>query len=69
MRVLVIDDSAKAEVKRVLDFAMNPENFYIVGKGGFTFQRPPGDDPRHVAYLNTYEWSGELRCFRAIALA
>lgn len=54
MRVLTIDDAAKEAVKRVLDFAHQPENFYRVGPNGFSFQRPPGDDPRHVAQLDTY---------------
>lgn len=54
MRALVIDDLAKAEVKRVKDFSLKPENHYIADKTGFSFQRPPGDDPRHVAQLNTY---------------
>jgi hypothetical protein len=51
VRVLVDDDKAKAEVKRVLDFAQQPENYYKVGPGGFSLQKPPGDDPRHVAHL------------------
>lgn len=51
MRALLIGGETKAEVRRVLDFAEKPENYYIVGADGFTFQRPPGDDPRHVAHL------------------
>jgi hypothetical protein len=51
MRALVMDQEAEAEVRRVLAFAEKPENYYIVGPGGFSFQRPPGDDPRHVAHL------------------
>jgi hypothetical protein len=51
MRVLVIDEEAKAKVKAVRDFAEKSGNYYIVGKGGFSMQRPPGDDPRHVCKL------------------
>jgi hypothetical protein len=54
MRVLIIDDHAREEVKRVRDFAEKFENYYIIGPDGFSFQRPPGDDPRHVARLDTY---------------
>ena len=51
MRVLVIDDEAKAKVKAVRDFREKPGNYYVVSKGGFSYQRPPGDDPRHVCKL------------------
>ena len=54
MRVLVIDATAKAEAKRILDFATQPENFYIVSSEGFSLQKPPGDDPRHVAQLHDF---------------
>lgn len=54
MRVLAIDEEAKSKVKAVTDFAWRPENYYRVGKDGFTFQKPPGDDSRHVAQLNSY---------------
>ena len=54
MRALVIDETAKEKVKAVTDFAWRPENYYRVAKDGFTFQRPPGDDPRHVALLDTF---------------
>jgi hypothetical protein len=52
MRMLVINEVNMAEVKRVLDFAEQPSNYYIVGSGGFSFQYPPGDDVRHVARLD-----------------
>lgn len=51
MRALVIDETTIADVRRVLDFAGEPENYYLIGPGGFSFQKPPGDDPRHVAHL------------------
>ena len=51
MRALLIDGEAEAEVRRVLEFAEKAKNYYIIGPGGFSFQRPPGDDPRHVAHL------------------
>src|ERR1700722_2197173 len=51
MRALVIDAGTHTEVRRVLDFAEKPENYYVIGPGGFSFQRPPGDDPRHVARI------------------
>ncbi len=49
--MLLIDEEAKSKIKAVRDFAENPRNYYIVGKGGFSTQRPPGDDPRHVCKL------------------
>jgi hypothetical protein len=52
--MLTVDEEAKAKVKVVTDFAEKPENYYIVEKGGFSLQRPPGDDPRHVTHLDTY---------------
>lgn len=47
MRILLIDDAAKAEVQRVLDFAEMPENWYRPGRTAVI----PGDDPRFVAHL------------------
>ncbi|HVI10188.1 MAG TPA: hypothetical protein VND65_18000 [Candidatus Binatia bacterium] len=51
MRPLLIDSNVQAAIKVVRDFAERPENYYIVGAGGFTTQRPPGDDPRHVVHI------------------
>lgn len=47
MRALVMDDFAKAAVKRVVDFATLPENWYQPGVSSFV----PGDDSRFVAHL------------------
>jgi hypothetical protein len=51
VRPLLIDNETRAKVKLVLDFAEQPENYYIVGAGGFSFQRPPSDDDRHVTWI------------------
>jgi hypothetical protein len=51
VRVLLIDEDAKAKIKSVRDFAERSGNYYVVGKGGFSYQKPPGDDPRHVCKL------------------
>lgn len=48
LRPLVLDDAAKAEAARVVAYAM--DHPYRPRAGG----RPPGDDPGHVAMLNTY---------------
>jgi hypothetical protein len=48
MRPLVIDQSAKAKVAEVEEFAFS--NWYYPGRS----ENPPGDDPRHVLELNTY---------------
>lgn len=54
MRGLLIDDQARARVRRVRAFAEQPGNYYVVEPGGFTTQKPPGDDPRHVCFLDSY---------------
>lgn len=51
MRPLVIDDAARAEVKRVTDFAASPENFFDITKREKII---PGDHPEYVAHLNTF---------------
>ena len=51
MRALIIDDQVKADIKRVTDFATKPENYYVIGPDGFSIQKPPGDDPRHVTAI------------------
>lgn len=48
MRALVIDDAAKAEAARVISYAM--EHPYHPRQGAPV----PGDDPGHVAELNTF---------------
>ena len=48
MRALLIDDKAKAEVARVVSYAM--DHPYRPGAGSPV----PGDDPGHVVYLQTY---------------
>lgn len=45
----MIDDEAREEARRVLDFALQPENYYLLEPGGGSWQRAPGFDPRHVA--------------------
>ena len=47
MRVLIVDDFAKAAVQRVTDFATLPENWYRPGRDNLI----PGDDPRFVAHI------------------
>jgi len=54
MRALVIDDAAKQAVMDVVVHASKPENFYVVGPGGSTNRKPPGDDPRFCVKLNTF---------------
>lgn len=48
MRVLLIDDAARAKVDKVVAYAM--DHPYRPGPG----KRPPGDDPEHVVHLDTY---------------
>lgn len=54
MRPLIIGDAAKAKVQRVLDFALQPENWYQPSRGNDQAVTPPGDDKRHVVTLDTY---------------
>jgi hypothetical protein len=54
MRALVIDDVAKAKVAKVLAYAEEPRHFYVVGPGGKSWQKTPGDNPQHVAHLDTF---------------
>jgi hypothetical protein len=65
MRLLTIDDAAKAKVQRVLDYAKQPEHWYIVETGGGSKQKPPGDNENHVVQLDTYRcvfsFSKEMR--------
>src|SRR6266513_3877541 len=51
MRALIISDETRGKVEYLRAFASNPANYYIVGQHVFSWQRPPGDDPRHVAHL------------------
>jgi len=48
MRALLIDDAAKASVKRVVDYA--EAHPHILPTDGIV----PGDDPHYVAHLSTY---------------
>ena len=50
MRPLLIDGHAKAQVQRVLDWAMPPERWYRPGKSKCV----PGDDFHFVANLSSY---------------
>lgn len=54
MRALVIDDTAKAKVAKVLTYAEEPRHHYFVGAGAKTWQIPPGDNPQHVAHLDSF---------------
>jgi hypothetical protein len=49
MRVLIIDEKAKALVRGVLDFSLQEENWYEPGIS----PQAPGDNPRHLASLDT----------------
>ncbi len=51
MRPLVIDDEARAAAARVRDYAEHPEALYQPLKDGV---KSPGDNPAHVALINTY---------------
>lgn len=48
MRALLIDEHAKAAVKKVLDYAA-AHPYYLPAAGIV-----PGDDPRYVAHLSSY---------------
>lgn len=48
MRALVIGDEARAVAALVLEHAR--EHVYRLGAG----MPPPGDDPRHVAHINSF---------------
>jgi len=50
LRVLVVDEEARQRVQRVLVFASDPKNYYVPGPSA----KVPGDDPRHVAWLNDF---------------
>jgi len=47
VRALIIDNTAKADVQRVLDYALDRNHWYRPGKDS----RVPGDDPNFVAHL------------------
>jgi hypothetical protein len=50
IRVLIIDDRARAGAARVVEYASRPENLYVPGPGA----KIPGDDPGHVLRLGDY---------------
>lgn len=54
LRPLVIDDQARAAVQKVMDWAAKPENTHLIGPGGKTGGKIPGDDERFVAHLGSY---------------
>jgi hypothetical protein len=55
MRALIIDETAKAEVRRVEEYARKKENWYFVGSGGKMMPEGiPGHDPHYVAQLGSY---------------
>jgi hypothetical protein len=58
VRLLVINDFTKQAVQRVVDYAERFEHWYRLGLA----RRPPGDDPKHVAHLDSY------RCVYSITL-
>ncbi len=47
MRALLIDDKIKADIQRVVQYALEPDNVYEPGKS----PQPPGVDPRHVVLV------------------
>jgi hypothetical protein len=47
MRVLIIDDEAKAEAQRVLDYALDPAHWYRPGIDS----KIPGNNPDYVARI------------------
>jgi hypothetical protein len=49
MRALIIDDATRSEVARVVSYAMDHPYFPAIGG-----KLVPGDDPGHVANLDTY---------------
>lgn len=55
MRALIIDETAKAEVRRVEEHARKKENWYFLGSGGRVIPKTiPGHDPNFIAYLGSY---------------
>lgn len=56
MRALVIDDAAKETARRVVEFAIKPENWYRVDGGSGLNEGIviPGSDLRYGCKLNTF---------------
>lgn len=54
MSILVINNDTKELVRRVIEYAQAPRNHYFIREGGQSYQKPPGDNPNHVAYLYSY---------------
>lgn len=65
MRALVIDDAAKLKVKRLVEYAQDRRNWYIIEFGGCSKQPPPGSNRYHVIQLDSYRcvfsYSKQLR--------
>lgn len=55
MRALVIDDAAKAIVKRIVEFAELPQNWYLLSRGRPVASGIPGNDARYGCKLNSYK--------------
>jgi hypothetical protein len=54
MRMLSLNEDNVQKVLKVKEYADDPRHYYFVDKGGKTFQKPPGDNPAHVAQLDTF---------------
>ncbi len=50
MRILIIDEHAKSQASRVVDYASRPENLYVPGPTAKT----PGDMKEHTLYFGDY---------------
>jgi len=50
IRALVINEAAKAAVQKIVNFAIQPDNWYRPTPNC----KPPGDDPNYVVHLDTY---------------
>lgn len=54
MRVLSLNEENVQKVLKVVEYANDPRNCYFVDKGGKTFQKTPGNNPSHVAQLDSF---------------
>ena len=63
MRLLTIDDEARAEIARVVDYASQPEHFYTPLARTGSALAIPGNNQNHVATLDVY------RCIFSISEA
>jgi hypothetical protein len=54
MRVLLIDDEVRRNIKRVVEFSSKTENYYRIDANGKSQGKAPGLDARHVVRIDTY---------------